>query len=71
MFFKPTNMSERKTVLAVHIHEDQSIEIEVALEQANVNHIALIGILEQIKYDMIKTSTLPIEKKTSNPKYDA
>lgn len=64
-------MSERKTVLAVHIHEDQSIEIEVALEQANVNHIALIGILEQIKYDMIKTSTLPIEKKTSNPKYDA
>ncbi len=43
-------MSERKTVLAVHIHEDQSIEIEVALEQANVNHIAIIGILEQIKY---------------------
>ena len=64
-------MSERKTVLAVHIHEDQSIEIEVALEQANVNHIALIGILEQIKYDMIKNSNLPMEKKTSSTKYDA
>ena len=42
-------MSENKiTVLAVHVHENDGIEIEINSQKANMPAITLIGLLEQI-----------------------
>jgi hypothetical protein len=63
-------MSEKTTILAIHVHENQGVEIEVALEKGNMNAITMIGLLEQIKFDMLKDQMInSIEKKESQ--YDA
>jgi hypothetical protein len=63
-------MSEKTTIFAVHVHKDNGLEIEIALEKGNINVITMIGLLEQIKFDMLKSQNLNNnEKKESN--YDA
>jgi hypothetical protein len=63
-------MSEKKTIFAIHIHEDEGVEIEIALEKSNMNVITLIGLFEQVKFDMLKGQMAnTIEQ--SKTKYDA
>jgi hypothetical protein len=63
-------MSEKTTIFAVHVHDNEGIEIEVALEKGNMNVITMIGLLEQVKFDMLKDQTLQnVEKKET--RYDA
>jgi hypothetical protein len=63
-------MSEKTTIFAVHVHEDKGIEIEVALEKGNMNVITMIGLLEQVKFDMLKDQGInTVEKKEAQ--YDA
>lgn len=63
-------MSEKTTILAIHVHEDQGVEIEIALEKGNMNVITLVGLLEQIKFDLLKDQMIKnIEKKEA--KYNA
>jgi len=63
-------MSDKTTILAIHIHKDQGVEIEIALEKGEMNAITLIGLLEQIKFDMLKDQLIKnIEKKEAQ--YDA
>ena len=63
-------MSDKTTILAIHIHKDQGVEIEIALEKGEINAITLIGLLEQIKFDMLKDQLIKnIEKKEAQ--YDA
>jgi hypothetical protein len=47
-------MSENKiTILAIHVHENDGIEIEISSQKANMPAITLIGLLEQIKFDLL------------------
>jgi hypothetical protein len=46
-------MSEKITILAVHIHEDQGVEIEINSQKAEMPVVTLIGLLEQIKFDLL------------------
>jgi len=46
-------MSEKITILAVHVHENDGIEIEINSQKANMPAITLIGLLEQIKFDLL------------------
>ncbi len=63
-------MSDKTTILAIHVHKDQGVEIEIALEKGEMNAITLIGLLEQIKFDMLKDQLIKnIEKKEAQ--YDA
>jgi hypothetical protein len=63
-------MSEKTTLLAIHLHEDQGVEIEIALEKGNMNAITLIGLLEQIKFDILKDQ-LAQSIKNKESKFDA
>ncbi len=63
-------MSEKTTILAIHLHKDKGVEIEIALDKGEMNAITLIGLLEQIKFDMLKDQLIKnIEKKEAQ--YDA
>jgi hypothetical protein len=63
-------MSEKTTIFAIHIYEDDGVEIEIALEKGNINPVTLIGLLEQVKFDMLKGQMVnTIEQ--SKTKYDA
>jgi len=63
-------MSEKTTIFAIHIYEDDGVEIEIALEKSNINPVTLIGLLEQVKFDMLKGQMVnTIEQ--SKTKYDA
>lgn len=63
-------MSDKKTIFAIHIYEDDGVEIEIALEKSNINPVTLIGLLEQVKFDILKGQMLnTIEQ--SKTKYDA
>jgi hypothetical protein len=46
-------MLEKSTILAIHVHQDNGIEIEIALEKAGMNPITFIGILEQVKHNLL------------------
>jgi hypothetical protein len=63
-------MSEKTTVLAVHVHGDQGVEIEVGLEKVNMPIVTMIGILEQIKFDMLKSQNAQ-RTEMEKPEYDA
>ncbi len=63
-------MSEKNTILAIHVHEDQGVEIEISLEKGNMNVITMIGLLEQLKFDMLKQQH-DQSKEMRNSNYDA
>jgi hypothetical protein len=63
-------MSEKTTVLAIHVYEDQGIEIEMGLDKVSMPATILIGILEQIKFDLLRDqSIIPVKKDATQ--YDA
>lgn len=63
-------MSEKTTVLAIHVYEDQGIEIEMGLDKISMPATILIGILEQIKFDLLRDqSIIPVKKDATQ--YDA
>jgi hypothetical protein len=63
-------MSEKTTVLAIHVYEDQGIEIEMGLDKVTMPATILIGILEQIKFDLLRDqSIIPVKKDATQ--YDA
>lgn len=63
-------MSEKTTIFAIHVYEDDGVEIEIALEKSNVNPVTLIGLLEQVKFDMLKGQMIKDTEPTKT-KYDA
>jgi hypothetical protein len=63
-------MSEKTTIFAIHVYEDDGIEIEFALEKGNVNTISLLGIFEQVKFDMLKGQMIK-DTEPTKPRYDA
>jgi hypothetical protein len=63
-------MSEKTTVLAIHVYEDQGIEIEMGLDKVTMPATILIGILEQIKFYLLRDqSIIPVKKDATQ--YDA
>jgi hypothetical protein len=65
-------MLEKSTILAIHVHEDNGIEIEIALEKAGMNPITFIGILEQIKHNLLSgANQTESGVDTTTPKGDA
>lgn len=63
-------MSEKTTIFAIHIHEDEGVEIEIALEKSNMNVITLVGLFEQVKFDLFKGQMINSTEE-SKTKYDA
>ena len=63
-------MSEKTTIFAIHIHEDEGVEIEIALEKSNMNVITLVGLFEQVKFDLFKGQMMN-NTEQSKTKYDA
>lgn len=66
-------MSDKITILAFHVHPDEGIEIELA-EDLNelISHNTLIGILEQVKFNLLKKNAMePMKKNRSTNNYDA
>lgn len=62
---------EENVILKVTLHKDRGIEIHVGSE--NVSPLTLIGILEQVKYNILSNSTSMEEQAVSETttKYDA
>jgi hypothetical protein len=63
-------MSEKTTIFAIHIHEDEGVEIEIALEKSNMNVITLVGLFEQVKFDLFKGQMINSTEQ-SKTQYDA
>ena len=63
-------MSEKTTIFAIHIYEDDGVEIEIALEKGNMNVITLVGLFEQVKFDLLKEQMLKSVEQ-SKTQYDA
>jgi hypothetical protein len=63
-------MSEKTTIFAIHIHEDEGVEIEIALEKSNMNVITLVGLFEQVKFDLFKGQMIKSTEQ-SKTQYDA
>jgi len=46
-------MEEKKVILGIYQHPEGGIEIEISTEKDSMNVISLIGLLEQIKFDLL------------------
>ena len=65
-------MSEKITILAVHVHDNEGIEIEINSQKAEMPAITLIGILEQIKFDLLTNHRNEVSKGVKDlNQYDA
>jgi len=65
-------MSEVINILTISVHENGGIGIELALDEAKTNPLVLVGILEQIKYDLLKNVDKEISLLKNKPsKFDA
>jgi hypothetical protein len=65
-------MSEVINILTISVHENGGIGIELALDEAKTNPLVLVGILEQIKYDLLKDVDKEIRTLKNKPsKFDA
>jgi hypothetical protein len=60
---------EKNVILQVTLHEEEGIEIYVGGE--SVSPLSLIGILEQVKFNIISNNVTPNLADTTKPKYDA
>lgn len=65
--------AEQTTILEVILHKDGGIEFRVELKETGINHLTLIGVLEQLKMDILSDqSGLSSQPETkTNQKYDA
>jgi hypothetical protein len=52
------------------VHEDQGVEIEMGLDKVNMPTIMMVGLLQQIQYDLMRDQTI-IQPKPETTKYDA
>ena len=61
-------------VLQVILHDGEGLEIRVG-DDTKVNPLMLVGILEQVKLNILSTGTMTQDmgevSTTQNPKYDA
>jgi hypothetical protein len=65
-------MSKVINILTISVHENGGIGIELALDEAKTNPLVLVGILEQIKYDLLKDVDKEISTLKNKPsKFDA
>ena len=65
-------MSKIINILTISVHENGGIGIELALDEAKTNPLVLVGILEQIKYDLLKDVDKEIKTLKNKPsKFDA
>ena len=65
-------MSKIINILTISVHENGGIGIDLALNEAKTNPLILVGILEQIKYDLLKDVDKEIIALKSKPNnYDA
>jgi hypothetical protein len=60
---------EDNIILQVTLHENEGIEIYVGGN--SVSPLSLIGILEQVKYNILTQNTTPNLADINQPKYDA
>lgn len=60
---------EDNVILQVTLHENEGIEIYVGGN--SVSPLSLIGILEQVKHNILTQNTTPNLADTNKPKYDA
>jgi hypothetical protein len=58
-------MSEKITILAIHVHDNQGIEIEINTNKAEMPAVTLIGLLEQIKFDLLNNQK---KENSENPR---
>lgn len=65
-------MSKIINILTISVHENGGIGIDLALDEAKTNPLVLVGILEQIKYDLLKDIDKEISALKNKPsKFDA
>ena len=65
-------MSKIINILTISVHENGGIGIDLALDEAKTNPLVLVGILEQIKYDLLKDIDREISALKNKPsKFDA
>jgi hypothetical protein len=60
---------EDNVILQVTLHENEGIEIYVGGN--SVSPLSLIGILEQVKFNILSNNTAPNLAENNKPKYDA
>ena len=60
---------EDNIILQVTLHENEGIEIYVGGN--SVSPLSLIGILEQVKYNILTQNTTPNLADINQPKYEA
>jgi hypothetical protein len=58
-------MSEKITILAIHVHDNQGVEIEINTNKAEMPAVTLIGLLEQIKFDLLNNQK---KENSENPR---
>ena len=65
-------MSKIINILSINIHENGGIEIDLSLDEAKTNPLVLVGVLEQVKYDLLKSVDKEISALQNKPsKFDA
>jgi hypothetical protein len=64
---------EETVVLQVILHGDEGLEIRLGNENNKINPLMLVGILEQVKMNVLSSgnSEEPMEEQEVKPKYDA
>jgi hypothetical protein len=64
--------NNKQTILEVILNKDGGIEFHVKLEEAGMNYLTFIGLLEQLKTDVLReNSPLMHDLHETNQKYDA
>jgi hypothetical protein len=65
--------AEQTTILEVILHKDGGIEFRVELKETGINHLTLIGVLEQLKMDILSDQSAVNRQPepSTNQKYDA
>lgn len=63
---------DKQTILEVILNKDGGVEFHVKLEETGMNYLTFIGLLEQLKGDVLKEhSPLMYDVPDTNQKYDA
>lgn len=65
---------EETVVLQVILHGDEGLEVRLGSENNRINPLMLIGILEQVKLNVLSSGSHEMEEsmvKEVKPKYDA
>lgn len=63
---------DKQTILEVILNKDGGIEFHVKLEEAGMNYLTFIGLIEQLKADVLReNSPLLQDVPETKQKYDA